>query len=70
MTKTDIGSILKERRKFLGITQQALAEIVGISLRSLVDIETGKGNPTIRQIDKIFTTLGLSIEIKVKNNDY
>ena len=67
MDKVKIGQIIKERRKFLGITQQAFAEITGISLRSLIDIETGKGNPTILQIDKLLSALGLSIEIKVKN---
>jgi transcriptional regulator with XRE-family HTH domain len=66
MNITDIGKTIKSRRKFLGITQQNLAEIIGISLRSLVEIETGKGNPTFIQIEKILKAIGLSIDIKVK----
>jgi y4mF family transcriptional regulator len=66
MIKKKIGDIIKSRRKFLGITQQDLSEIVGISLRGFVDIENGKGNPTIDQIEKILDALGLSIEIKGK----
>lgn len=63
MTKNEIGQIIKERRVYLGITQKDLAEIVGISLRSLVDIEKGNGNPTIDQITKILNALGLTIKI-------
>jgi len=66
MQKTEIGQIIKDRRKFLRITQKELAEIVGIGLRSLVDVENGKGNPTLDQLQKILQTLGLILEIKVK----
>ena len=63
MTKNEIGQIIKERRVYLNITQKDLAEIVGISLRSLVDIEKGNGNPTIDQLNKILNALGLAIKI-------
>lgn len=63
MTKNEIGQIIKERRVYLNITQKDLAEIVGISLRSLVDIEKGNGNPTIDQLNKILNALGLTIKI-------
>ena len=43
--------------------------IVGIGLRSLVDTEQGKGNPTIDQLHKITEALGLTIEVKVKSNE-
>ena len=69
MTKKEIGQVIKERRKFLKIRQKDLSEIVGISLRSLVDIETGKGNPTIDQLNKILDVLGLSIKIIIEKDD-
>lgn len=65
MTKNEIGQIIKERRVYLSITQKDLAEIVGISLRSLVDTEKGNGNPTIDQLTKILNALGLTIKISV-----
>jgi y4mF family transcriptional regulator len=65
MYKEDLGEIIKRRRKFLGITQKALSEIVSIGLRSLVDIESGKGNPTIETLLRIFEALGLNMEVKV-----
>jgi y4mF family transcriptional regulator len=63
MTKIKIGQIIKERRTSLGVTQKDLSEIVDISLRSLVDIENGNGNPTIDQLNKILNALGLTIKI-------
>lgn len=68
MNKFEIGNEIKQRRKFLKITQQELSEIVGIGLRSLIDIESGKGNPTIDQLQKVLSTLGLTFEIKVISN--
>jgi len=55
------------RRSLLKISQMDLSEITGISLRSLKDIETGKGNPTIDQLNKILGPLGLTIIIEVDN---
>jgi DNA-binding XRE family transcriptional regulator len=66
MLKEEIGRTIEERRKFLRITQKELAQIVDISLRSLVAIENGKGNPTLVQLQKITEALGLKIEIEVK----
>ncbi len=69
MNKTEIGKIISKRRKFLGITQKELSEIIGLGLRSLSDIESGKGNPSIDQLQKVISALGLTILVKVKENE-
>jgi len=69
MTKQEIGNIIKERRKFLQINQNELSEIVGLGLRSLIDIESGKGNPTIDQLNKTADALGLTFYLRVKSNE-
>jgi transcriptional regulator with XRE-family HTH domain len=69
MNLIEIGQTIKKRRKFLGILQKDLSEITEISLRSLIDIETGKGNPTINQLNKILIALGLTLNLSVDNND-
>ncbi len=69
MIKQKLGAVIRNRRKFLNITQKELSEIVGIGLRSLVDIELGKGNPTIDQLNKITEALGLTIEVEIKPNE-
>lgn len=68
MNKDEIGKTIKDRRKFLKISQMELADIVDVGLRSLVDIENGKGNPTIEQLNKILEALGLKINIIIKQN--
>ncbi|CAN5607769.1 hypothetical protein BH10BAC5_BH10BAC5_22210 [soil metagenome] len=62
----EIASSIKNRRKILKITQSALSEMAGISLRSLKEIERGKGNPTINSLNKIADILGLEVIIGVK----
>lgn len=60
-----IASYLVKRRKTLGISQKELAELSGISLHSLSNIESGKGNPTIKVLEKLTDTLGLVISVGV-----
>lgn len=66
MNKEVLGNIIKNRRDFLNITQAELAEIAGVGLRYLIDIENGRGNPSIGNLEKILNVLGLQIEIKAK----
>ncbi|WP_026210106.1 helix-turn-helix domain-containing protein [Flexithrix dorotheae] len=60
-----IGSTIRERRKFLKITQEDLADISEISERTLRDIEKGIGNPELQSLIKICEVLGLTIEVKL-----
>ncbi len=45
---TEMGCRIRLRRKELGITQETLAETLGISPNHLSGIETGTQNPSIR----------------------
>lgn len=64
----EIGIDIKKRRNFLRITQQDLAEITGISRRSLQYIEKGQMNPSIEQLEKILDAIGLEIVIRTKTH--
>ena len=68
MNLTQIGQTIRKRRKFLSIMQKDLSEITGISLRSLIDIESGKGNPSINQLNKILDALGLTLKLTVEKD--
>ena len=59
-------SIIKERRTLLGLTQQDLADYTGLGLRTIKDVETGKGNPSVSTLLKIAEVLGLELQLKVK----
>jgi transcriptional regulator with XRE-family HTH domain len=58
---------IKERREALQVTQETLAQLSGVSLRTLKQFESGKGNPTLVTIQKLADTLGLKLCLKVKN---
>lgn len=57
---------IKERRKILDITQETLAEISGVGLRTLKQFESGKGNPTLETLQKLCEVLGLELRLEVK----
>ena len=66
MTLSIINQI-KERRKVLAISQETLAEISGVGLRTLKQFESGKGNPTLETLQKLCDALGLEIKLEVKS---
>jgi len=59
--------IIKERRQLLNVTQETLAELSGVGLRTLKQFESGKGNPTLLTIQKLVDILGLEMCLKLKN---
>ncbi len=70
MTLQEIGNIIKERRKKLGVNQQTLAGLSGVAVNTVVAIERGEGNPHLVTLLTILDTLGLSINIQLKQMDY
>lgn len=57
---------IKERRENLQVTQEGLAKLSGVGLRTLKQFESGKGNPTLQTIQKLADVLGLEICLRVK----
>ena len=60
-----IGKAIQSRRKLLKVVQGDLAEIAGISPRTLRDIERGTANPSLETLLKIVTVLGMEIKIEI-----
>jgi transcriptional regulator with XRE-family HTH domain len=58
---------IKERRVALQVTQESLAELSDVGLRTLKQFESGKGNPTLLTLHKISDVLGMEICLKIKN---
>jgi len=61
----EIGENIRNRRRFLAITQEDLADISEISERTLRDIEKGLANPELQSLMKICDVLGLELKIGV-----
>lgn len=64
---TALINTIKERREDLKVTQETLAELSGVGLRTLKQVEGGKGNPTLLTLQKIADVLGLELDLKIKN---
>ena len=62
----DLKEVMKSRRKLLAISQLDLAEMAGVSLATVKDIERGKGYPSLATVKKIIEVLGMEIEYKVR----
>jgi transcriptional regulator with XRE-family HTH domain len=58
---------IKKRREALQVTQEDLAELSGVGLRTLKQFESGKGNPTLSTLQKISDVLGMEVCLKIKN---
>ncbi len=63
---SSIGKQIKERRTTLGITQQDLSELAGISPNTLYKIERGQANPSLRVLIKIAEVLGMELKMEIK----
>lgn len=67
MHDEELIEIIQKRRKTLQVTQEALAQLSGVGLRTLKQFESGKGNPTLLTLQKVADTLGLEVCLKIKN---
>lgn len=58
--------MIKERKEILEINQEYLAEISEVGLATLKRFESGKGNITLNNLQKIADVLGLEIKLELK----
>lgn len=61
-----MGQIIAKRRIDLRLDQQDLAEMSGITVKTIYLIEKGIGNPSFHTLNKILDLLGLTIQIEIK----
>ena len=66
MHLNELIQALKKRRKILGVTQEHLAELSGVGLRTLKALESGKSNPTFKTLSKLAEVLGMELKLEVK----
>ena len=64
MNAVDAGMMVRQRRRLLGISQQDLAAISGVSLHTLSNLETGVGNPALETLTAVLEPLGLELLIR------
>jgi putative transcriptional regulator len=56
-----IGMSVRSARKEAGLKQSDLADLAGVSERTVRAIETGTGNPTLAAVVSVANVLGLHV---------
>jgi y4mF family transcriptional regulator len=62
-TVQEIGQLVRESRKRLGVTQKDLALTSGTGLRFIIDLEKGKETCQIGKVLTVLQTLGTRIAL-------
>ena len=62
-TVQEIGQLVRESRKRLGVTQKDLALTSGTGLRFVIDLEKGKETCQIGKVLTVLHTLGIRIAL-------
>jgi HTH-type transcriptional regulator / antitoxin HipB len=60
-TPKDLGKIVRDTRKKLGVTQKDLALTSGTGLRFVIDLEKGKETCQIGKVLTILQTMGIKL---------
>jgi transcriptional regulator with XRE-family HTH domain len=68
-TKHELGLLLAERRRQLGMTQQEFADFVGVPRLWVAQVETGKTNPTLSRLLEVVRLAGLSLSLDPPPDD-
>jgi len=69
VSRQEIGAIIQQRREFLSLKQEDVAEMGNVTPKTIYLVERGKGNPSIETLQKILNVLGLEILIQIKQTD-
>ena len=64
MDALELGSSISRARKQLGVTQAELAELVGVSARTLGEVERGTGSPSLVTVLAAAAAVGLTIDAR------
>lgn len=67
MNNQQIGKIIQERRGYLNLTQKDVAEMAGITFKSISEIELGIRNPSLNTLKSILDVLGLELKVLIKS---
>jgi len=62
-TPTEIGKLVRDTRKQLGVTQKDLALTAGTGLRFVIDLERGKETCELGKSLRILQTLGITVTL-------
>ena len=62
----DVAALVRARRKELGLTQQDVADLGGLSAKFLRDLEGGKSTIRLDKLRAVLTVLGLELTVEAR----
>ena len=65
-TTSDVGAIVRARRRELGLTQIALAERVGVGITYVSNLENGKETAELGKALHILMMLGMNLYVEAR----
>ena len=66
-TVTELGQLVRTRRKELGLKQEDLALVAGTGVRFIGDLERGKETCVLGKTLQVLANLGIELVIQPKN---
>jgi len=64
MDTVEIGKIIAQKRQEMRLTQQELADIASVSRRTLIELEHGRNDTSVRRLTRVLMSLGLQLELR------
>jgi y4mF family transcriptional regulator len=68
MSAQEIGQIVRETRKAIGLRQDELASVAGVGLRLLVELERGKPSVRLDKMESVLAALGLEVGVQPRRD--
>lgn len=66
MNAKALGTLVKARREELRVDQRTLAELAGVAVHTVSNLEVGRGNPTLGVLARVLDALGLELAVKTR----
>ena len=66
--RLSLAETSRRMRDLLDLDQAEYAKLIKVSARTLIDLETEKGNPTLQTLEKLARPFGLELVFRPKNN--
>lgn len=64
MDASEVGQSVRAARRRLGVTQEEVAELIGVSTRTLGQVERGAGTPSFATVLAAVAAVGLTLEVR------
>lgn len=68
-TKT-LGKLIRDRRKYLGYTQETVSNYTNLSKSFISDVENGKKSAEIEKIIYLINSLGMDINVEPRGSKW